>query len=182
MKKFIIALLILITGTFVFAADNVIDGRPETWLRLAIEEFNQKNFEKAESYLSNINKQTDSDIKILREFYSAKILLEKDGSAANASLAEEKLLAIESAVKKSQIENLNDSFYSTLLQCKFRNEKWNEIPLVYKKIKNPGQDSIYVLSSYYYKKMQYEKVDPSCGELYASSLCKRGLYEEACAE
>ena len=119
MKKFIIALLILITGTFVFAADNVIDGRPETWLRLAIEEFNQKNFEKAESYLSNINNQTDSDIKILREFYSAKILLEKDGSAANASLAEEKLLAIESAVKKSQIENLNDSFYSTLLQCKF---------------------------------------------------------------
>lgn len=182
MKKFIIALLILITGTFVFAADNVIDGRPETWLRLAIEEFNQKNFEKAESYLSNINNQTDSDIKILREFYSAKILLEKDGSAANASLAEEKLLAIESAVKKSQIENLNDSFYSTLLQCKFRNEKWNEIPLVYKKIKNPGQESIYVLSSYYYKKMQYEKVDPSCGELYASSLCKRGLYEEACAE
>ena len=182
MKKFIIALLILITGTFVFAADNVIDGRPETWLRLAIEEFNQKNFEKAESYLSNINNQTDSDIKILREFYSAKILLEKDGSAANASLAEEKLLAIETAVKKSQIENLNDSFYSTLLQCKFRNEKWNEIPLVYKKIKNPGQESIYVLSSYYYKKMQYEKVDPSCGELYASSLCKRGLYEEACAE
>lgn len=47
MKKFIIALLILIAGTFVFAADNVIDGRPETWLRLAIEEFNQKNFEKA---------------------------------------------------------------------------------------------------------------------------------------
>ena len=110
MKRFIIALLILIAGTFVFAAEPVTDARPEVWLRLAIEEFNQKNFEKAESYLLNINieeqnaSSENADILILRELYSAKILLEKDASSVNASVAEEKLLAIETSVKKSQIE------------------------------------------------------------------------------
>ena len=53
---------------------------------------------------------------------------------------------------------------------------------MYGKIKAPGQADRLAVSTYYYKKGQFAKVDSSCGELYASALCKQGKYEEACTE
>ncbi len=152
-------------------------------LRLAADEFNAKNYEKAKEYLSKIEEpeegqSPDSDIIFIKKLYTAKILLEKE----QAQEAEKMLSGLESSAKKSEAEGGLDSYYSTLLQCKIQNEKWEEIPGLYGKIKTPGSADIFALSSYYYKKGQFEKVDSSCGELYASSLCRLGKYEAACAE
>lgn len=156
-------------------------------LRFAIDNFNSKDFDKAEKYLSDINdsdenidsgKKIEPDIKLIKNLYLAKIKLERGEPAE----AEKVLSSFEGLAKKSEVEGAADSYYSTLLQCKIQNEKWEEIPALYGKIKAPGKADRYAVSAYYYKKNQFEKVDSSCGELYASALCKSGRYELACQE
>ena len=153
----------------------------EFWLRLAIDEFNVKNYEKSETYLSNVEISEDfenTDIRFVKQLYQAKVLLEKGKTVE----AEKELSGLESLAKKAEAESFADSYYSTLLQCKIQNEKWDEVPVVYSKIKAPDKNAVFAVSSYYYKKGQFDKVDSSCGELYASALCKMGRYEPACLE
>ena len=150
-------------------------------IRLAIDEFKAKNYEKVEEYLSKIEineENENTDLKLFKNLYEAKLLLEK----GNPAEAEKKLSGLESAAKKSVADGAADAYYSTFLQCKLQNEKWEEIPGVFGKIKNPAASDKFAVSSYYYKKGQFEKVDSSCGELYASALCKLGRYSEACSE
>ena len=150
-------------------------------LRLAADEFAAGEYEKADNYLSKIEiseYSDDKNLKLLKNLYSAKILLEQ----GKPSEAEKKLTGLESTAKKSEIEGAADSYYSTLLQCKIQGEKWDDIPAVYAKLKEPGEADRLAVSSYYYRKGQFDKVDSSCGELYASALCKLGRYEAACAE
>ena len=150
-------------------------------IRFAIEEFNAGNFDKAEGYLSDIvipEEGDYSDLRFVKSLYQSKILLEK-GQAAEA---EKKLSGLESSAKKSEIDRAADSYYSTLLQCKIQNEKWDEIPGLYSKLKNPEDADKLVISSYYYKKGQFDKVAPESGELYASALCKLGRYSAACEQ
>ena len=153
----------------------------EFWLRLAIDEFGSGELEKAEAYLLNVETSEydeNENLRFLKALYEAKILLEKGESSA----AEKKLSGLESLAKRSQLEGASDSYYSTLLQCKLQNEKWDDLPGIYGKIKQPDNKARFAVSSFYYKKGQYEKVDSSCGELYASALCRAGRYEEACSE
>ncbi|WP_022931138.1 tetratricopeptide repeat protein [Treponema bryantii] len=158
-----------------------IPGINSFLLRVAVDEFNAGNYEKAETYLSKIEIEEDggnTELKLFRNLYKAKILLEQGQVAA----AEKELSGLESLAKKSETSGAADSYYSTLLQCKIQSEKWEEIPGLYGKIKNPGRSDRLAISSYYYKKSQFEKVDPISGELYASALCKQGKYKEACDE
>lgn len=158
-----------------------IPGINSFLLRVAADEFKAGNYEKAETYLSKIEVPEEggnSDIKLFKNIYLAKILLERK----DPKEAEKLLSGLEAAAKKSEVEGAADSYYSTLLQCKIQSEKWEEIPGVYAKLKTPGQADRFAVSTYYYKKGQFAKVDSSCGELYASALCKQGKYEEACAE
>ncbi len=158
-----------------------IPGINSFLLRVATDEFNAKNYEKSETYLSKIEvpeENGNSDLKLFKNLYQAKIQLER----GEPKEAEKILSGLESVAKKSETEDAADAYYSTLLQCKIQNEKWEEIPALYGKLKSPGQADRLAVSTYYYKKGQFAKVDSSCGELYASALCKMGKYEEACAE
>ena len=158
-----------------------IPGINSFLLRVAVDEFNAGNYEKAETYLSKIEIEEEggnTELKLFRNLYKAKILLEQ----GQVEQAEKELAGLESLAKKSETEGAADSYYSTLLQCKIQNEKWEEIPGLYEKIKNPGTADRLAVSTYYYKKGQFEKVDPISGELYASALCKQGKYKEACDE
>ncbi len=153
----------------------------EFLLRFAVDEFNAKNYDKADDYLAKVvvSEETENtELNLVKNIYQAKILLEKN----QPKEAEKKLSGLETLVKKSARDENKDSYYSTLLQCKIQNEKWEEIPAVYGKILIPSDSDRLALSSYYYKKGQYSKVDSSCGELYASALCKLGRYEAACNE
>lgn len=173
------------SGEILSKTQESFSDRPELlnefWLRLAIDEFSSKNYDRAQNYLLNIETSEYDEneaLRLLKAVYEAKILLKKNDSSA----AEKKLSGLESVAKKSTVEGACDSYYSTLLQCKIQNEKWDDIPGVYGKIKQPEASDKFAVSSYYYKKGQFEKVDSSCGELYASALCRSGHYEEACAE
>lgn len=144
----------------------------EFWVRLGIDEYKNKNYSKAEEYFT----KAESDTPLI-PLYRAKILVDNKKDAAGA---EKLLLSVEEDVKNSDIENILDSYYSVLLQCKYLQKKWNDIPVVYGKIQNPDKQAIYVLSSYYYNKSDYKNVDSSTGELYASALCRLGSYDAAC--
>lgn len=144
----------------------------EFWIRLGIDEFIKKNYSKAEEYFSKANSEN-----LLILLYKAKILLD---SKKDAKSAENLLLEIQDSVAESKIENFQDSYYSVLLQCKYLQKKWSEIPETFEKISNPDHQSVYVISAYYYNKGEYKNVDSSCGELYASALCKLGAYDKAC--
>ena len=125
----------------------------EFWLRLAIDEFNAKNYEKAEGYLSNVEVSEYSeagDVKLFKNLYAAKILLE-NGQPAEA---EKMLSGLEALAKKSETEGAADSYYSTLLQCKLQSEKWDDVPGVYAKLKAPDKNAVLAVSTYYYKKGQ----------------------------
>lgn len=141
-------------------------------IRLGIDEYNNKNYKKAAEYFEN--SETSSPVITL---YQAKIKLDSEN---NPKAAEEILLPIENEIKKSEINNISDSYYSILLLCKYQQKKWNEIPSVYAKIKNPDDKSIYINSAYYYNKGEFAKVDSRANELYPSALCKLGKYNEAC--
>ena len=158
-----------------------VSGIDEFLLNFAVEAFRAKDFEKAEEYLSKIGtseQSSNSDIYFFKNLYEAKILLEKN----KAVDAEKKLSVLEQAAKKSEAEKAADAYYSTLLQCKIQNEKWDEIPSVFNKIKSPDDASEIIMSTFYYRKGQYDKVKPLAGEMYASALCHLGKYSEACRE
>lgn len=176
------------SGEVLAKSQNVFKESPafvnEFWVRLGIDEYNLKHYDKAKKYFSRIENTEgeqifSSDVELLCSLYKAKMLLEETKLSDEA---ENLLIPAEKFIRKSKIENIGDAFYSTLLQCKIQGQKWDEIPAVYAKLKTPSASDHLVISSYYYKKGQYDKVTSDTGELYASSLCKLGKYEEACIE
>ena len=168
----------------------------EFWIRLGIDEYNKKNYKKAEEYFANV--ENSSSLVI---FYRAKILLDRD---KNPGEAEKLLRTIEIGnldtdagdfvagdpsdtdqegqslpTNEELSPNFSDAYYSLLLTCKFQEKQWDEIPDLYAKIKNPDSAALYALSASYYEKGLYEKVDPQTGLLYASALCKMGNFPGA---
>ncbi|MCR5189363.1 MAG: hypothetical protein K6C97_10535 [Treponema sp.] len=145
----------------------------EFWLRLGIDEYNLKHYDKALEYFAQVSEK-DGEESPLITFYKARILLDSDKAPDQA---EKLLLTIdEEKVKQAKEENFQDSYYSLLLQCKFQQKKWKELASVYNKIQNPDDAAVYALSSAYYELGDYKKVADQTGLLYASSLCKLGDY------
>ncbi len=147
----------------------------EFWLRLGIDEYNLKHYEKALEYFDQVS-HSDEENGVespLITFYKAKIILD---SEKNPAKAEEVLLSISSKVDQTKEENFHDSYYSLLLKCKFQQKKWKELASVYNKIQYPDDDAVYAISAAYYELGDYKKVLPESGLLYASSLCKLGDY------
>ena len=145
-------------------------------IRLGIDEYNNNNFEKSLEYFSNIHKSYD-----IVNIYKAKIILDTDDSEAGGKKAEEILLSCENIDKNDVVQNISDSYYSLLLQCRIQQDKWDNIPEIFGKIQLPGEKEIYINSSYYYKMGIYEKVEKETGVLYGSALCRLGRFPEACA-
>lgn len=163
----------------------------EFWCRLGIDEFNKKNYEKSWEFFENVEK-IESEKKLpIANLYKAKILIESKKDFFNA----EKELEFFENNKIDDKFSVSDSCFSTLLSCKINLEKWNEIPKIYKKIKNPQISDKYNLASYYYKNQKYNEIillldeivknDKdleflSCAALYSSSLLKLGKLSDAC--
>lgn len=152
----------------------------EFYLRLGIEQFENKNFSKAEKYLGNIKNDFEQNRNAkIAGIYKAKILMEKK----NYQEAYNLLVEIERSLDEDS-QDLSDSVNSELLYCSFnlRNEKkyFSKIPDYYKKINEPDYNCKYILSSYYYEQKDYSKVLTEVENLYASALCKTGDYKKAC--
>lgn len=143
----------------------------EFWIRLGIDEYKNKNYKKAEEYFTNVDHEN-----AVVTLYKAKIILDRD---KNPETAEELLLPIEKNINNVKTENFQNSYYSVLLQCKFQQKKWNELPQIYSKIKNPSYEDTYAVSASYYEKGDYKNVSPETGVLYASALARSGDYINA---
>ena len=156
-----------------FKDKKIVD---DFWLRLGIDEYNNKNYKKALSYFSNVEGTKNIPIILI---YKAKIVLDTDNTSRGANKAREILSEIELPNKEDDNENINDTYYSLLLQCSVQEDKWDDVPFIFSNIENPSLTDIYNNSSSYYRKGEYEKVDSRTEVLYASSLCKMGKYNEA---
>lgn len=171
--------------------ENNLELVQEFWCRLGIDEFNKKNYENSLEFFENAEKIKPEKKLPISNLYKAKILIEskKDFFSAEKILEENGNLLFEDKF------SVSDSYFSTLLSCKTNLEKWDEIPKIYKKIKNPQILDKYNLSSYYYKTQKYDEIillldeiiknDKdlkylSCAALYSSSLLKLGKLNEAC--
>lgn len=154
----------------------------EFWLRLAIDEFENKNYKKANEYFANV----PSD-NVIAKFFNAKFQIDEN---RNPKEAEKILLNIlqkienpeknENSEDSAQLpQNFEDSVNSLLLLAQFQQKKWDEMPLTFEKIKNPSQNDVYALSASYYAKGEYEKVDENAGVLYASALSRSGEFSKA---
>lgn len=141
----------------------------EFWIRLGIDEYNNKNFKKAESYFQN-----DKNASPLVTIYRAKMLLDSDSSVEAALKAEEVLLA-----NPTEAEDLLSSYNSVLLHAKLQAGKWEDLPSVYEKISSPSLRDDYIISAYYYRRGDYKKVLPDSGILYASALARDGQTQAA---
>ena len=177
MKRFLFSIIILNFCIFSLIAadsDELNTLSPNACLRRAIEQYNVQDYKGAEEFLNH------SDPKnLVVVFYKAKLQLDLYNAPAEA---EKLLLPVEGEIKKSTIPNIHDAYYSVLLQCKFQQEKWNEMPSVYGKIKAPDSTADYAISAYYYNRGDYAKVKNNTGILYASALSRLEQYEAACNE
>lgn len=177
MKKILIfftLITVIISSVFAVDDENAPKISETARIRRGIEEYNAKNYSAAEEFLKSADQKN-----LIVVFYEAKIQLDAYNDAAGA---EKILLPFENELKSSKIPNIWDSYYALLLQCKFQQKKWKDIPTIFNKIKNPDEKSIYANSAYFYNKGDYSKVDSTTGLLYASALYKLQKYEEACIE
>ncbi len=164
------------------AINNNPELKTEFYLRLGIDEYNQKNYEKAKEYFETVS---DNGLAIL---YQQKIALDLQ---EDLTLIEKNLLEKENAILTCGFENVSDTYYSLLLQCKAGLKKWNEAEVVFEKIENPDEQAVYNQASAYYSQKDFartaaflsEQFDkeqfemnkvPLLWELYASSLVRSG--------
>lgn len=171
MKKITFLSIFFIFSTLIYSQEIENSTKSDNSLIIkGIDLFNQKDFVNSNEIFEQVLEDS-----IIASIYKAKIQLEFN-NPLNAELI---LLNSKKNVEKST----NDSFYSTLLQCIFRQEKWDEVQKVYKKIKNPDESSNYAYSFSFFQKAEYSKVLKSnenrLGNLYALSLCKQNQFEKA---
>lgn len=118
----------------------------EFWIRLGVDEYNQKNPEKALEYFENAG---PNGVAIL---YKNKIALD---SQKNPQDVEKNLVENQSTILESPFENISDSYYSVLLAALTMQKKWEEIPAVYEKIDIPSCGDKYNYASSLYAQKKY---------------------------
>lgn len=171
----------------------------EFWIRLGIDEFEKKNYEKVAEYFENAENQIANGVKVygeVLELYESKLLMEKDG---DFEAADEKLSKMAENVKFSTVRNFSDSYYSTLILCKVKENKWSEIEELYDFVENPDIETTYNYFLSFYKLESYGKTikkiteffdqnpenktitaeNVNVYELYASALVKLNAFSQA---
>lgn len=153
----------------------------EFWIRLGVDEYNQKNPEKALEYF---DKAGENGVAIL---YKNKIALD---AHKNPEEVEKALLENQTTILEAPFDRVADSYNSLLLTCKVLQKKWQEVPAVYEQISLPSFGDEYNYASALYAMEQYaQAVDYFDGfgetgtpcqenarlmELYASCLARAG--------
>lgn len=168
--------------------DNQKELVLDFWIRLGIDEFDGGNYSLSERYFDNASVLIEEGVKgekALVCLYQAKNQLKKEPlSESNLSEAKKTLMSNEALFKKSDLQDILDSYYSTLIQFDVALGNWNDIIPTYENLKNPDSKSAYYAASYFYDKKNYaqaQKVlegflsDPLCKKLYAS--CSLNLKE-----
>ncbi|MCR4736100.1 MAG: tetratricopeptide repeat protein [Treponema sp.] len=130
----------------------------------------------------------------------AKEKLDSSYTKEIALEVEQKLAGLENEVASSEIKNLNDAYYSLLMDCKALKGDWKAIPQLYSRLQKTDFHSNYLAAAAYYKAKEYiiaEKLLEDSADffnlpesemngenlnaafLYAQVLSYRGKYKDA---
>ncbi|MCR4742599.1 MAG: tetratricopeptide repeat protein [Treponema sp.] len=177
-------------GNFQDSPDLVCDF----WIRLGIDEFDKKNYQKASLYFTSAKDYSKNpSYQAVLLFYDAKLAVELEGDFTKA---ENILGLIDNPDLYNDIfPDFSDSYYTELMQVKILLGKLSEVSDLYKKIQKPVIHSKYLNAYALYKNSSYTQVQEflstlaeeevnsenlSLYELYASALSKLNKNTEAC--
>lgn len=85
----------------------------------------------------------------------AKQKLDSSFTKETAVNVEKQLLQIEPQLDGTQVKNLNDAFYSLLIDCKALQDEWKSIPQLYSRLQKTDAHSTYLAAAAYYKSQEY---------------------------
>ena len=157
--------------------DNQKELVLDFWIRLGIDEFDAGNYSLSKKYFDNAAFLLEEDVKgekALVCLYQAKIQLKEEPvSVAKLTEAKKALVSNEALFKKSDVQDIMDSYYSTLIQFDVLLGNWKELIPVYEKIKNPDSKSAYYAASYFYEKKDYQKAEEVLEGFLGDALCKK---------
>ena len=177
-------------GNFQDSPDLVCDF----WIRLGIDEFNRKNYQKASLYFTNAKDYSKNpSYQAILLFYDAKLCveIEKDFTKAERILE----LFDNPAHYNQFFPDFSDSYYTELMQVKILLGKTQEVYELYQKIQNPLIHSKYLNAYALYKNSSYNQLEEflstleedevtgenlSLFELYASVCSKLNKISKAC--
>lgn len=150
------------------------------WVRLGIDEFDEKNYDLSLEYLLNAENLMLEGVKgdpALISLYRAKIVLETQNDNKALLLEKNEFVKQLDLFKKSKTDNIMDAYYSTMLQFDVLLNNWSGVTALYSQIKNPDSKSAYHAATALYNKGSYSEAqklleaylyDSSCKKLYAS--------------
>ena len=182
------------TQTFEDSPELVCDF----WARLGIDEFEAKNYEISQEYFANAQALIDEGVYFNQEIltlYNAKYLIE---AKQDFYSAENILGKLKKQIGDSPVVNIQDAYYSTYIQCKALENKWQDIPDLFTNVKNPDVQTNYNYASALYNQQLYSECNSflrdllafefknklnsknlSLYELYALTNTKQGVYSAA---
>ncbi len=129
----------------------------EFWIRLAVDEYDAKNYEKSLEYFKNARVLIQSGVQTdpcVIYIYEAKINIEQ---RLQLEETEKELEKNKNQFLVSKTPGIKDSYYSVLMTVKQLNGKTEEVPLLYKKIEKPSDFDNYLNAAYFYSKKDYAK-------------------------
>lgn len=139
----------------------------EFWLRLGIDEYNNKNYEAALEYFDNAG---ENAVVVI---YEQKIALETGIPAVEVyKVLQEKL--------ELNTDETLSSYYALMLQCVVMMEEWDAAQTLFEKIENPDVRAVTNMASALYKLEKYEESAALLQqyeqnkELLASALIRAG--------
>lgn len=165
--------------------ENVADSlgkfsdRPELvkefWLRLGIDEYNSKDFLKAQIYLDYAGENPVAFV------YQQKIALETGTPAGEVYENLQKKLEL---AQSSEIAGVKDSYYALMLQCVVMQKDWEKAESLFTNIENPDVRAVTNMASALYALEKFEESatllqqHAQNTELLASALVRAGKNAE----
>ena len=176
---------------------NSQDIITDFWVRVGIDSYLQKDFEKArecftlakEAGSENLAKENESSLII--NLYQARMTIEEAEKTAAPSIAKKlvsELSKEENLYLSAKTKNLSSSYYFFIIYCKAAQEDWKEIPPLYEKIKSPDSQSVLLAAMALFKQYKYTEAEniiiTNLTEkenklLYAAILSRQDKYKEA---
>lgn len=104
----------------------------------------------------------------------AKSQLDASYTKETALKIENELLPLEEQISSSEIKNLNDAYYSLLIDCRVLSDDWRAVPQLYSRLLEPDNHSTYLAAASYYKAQEYIIAEKLLKEIHDDSVSAQG--------
>lgn len=137
----------------------------EFWVRLGIDSYVEEDYVAATNYLKSAKENNPLEFRCVINLYEQKIRLQTEKNLDREKVFEIRQLIEneEKAIQKSEFENIQDVYYSTLIQCYALENNWKPILSIYEKCKLPDEQNLYFYAMALYNTGNYSKVNDLIG-------------------